>query len=242
MDVIKYVLIDEVQDYTPVQLELLRELFGNSNLTLLGDPNQALNPYIPSLETERLAGSLGYASYISAKLVKSYRSTRQIADFCNAIIGGNIDAESINREGELPEAHCCADMQELYRRAAENIEKLKSNGLKSIAVIMKTERECTEAYNALAKYTELSLISGERQEFFTGAVVIPSYLSKGLEFDAVLMICPDSGIYQGDEAKGLLYTVCSRALHRLHFYFAGEMPGFLKLMPETSYRQIDRRR
>ncbi len=239
MDVIKYVLIDEVQDYTPVQLEILRELFGNSNLTLLGDPNQALNPYIPSLETERLAGSLGYASYISARLVKSYRSTRQIADFCNGIIGGNIDAESVNREGELPEAHRCANLQELYRTASEDIEKLKSNGLKSIAVIMKTERECTEAYNALAKYTELSLITGERQEFFTGAVVIPSYLSKGLEFDAVFMICPDSGIYQGEEAKGLLYTVCSRALHRLHFYFAGEVPAFLKKLPEMSYRQID---
>ncbi len=240
MDVIKYVLIDEVQDYTPVQLEILRELFGNSNLTLLGDPNQALNPYIPSLEPERLAGSLGYASYICARLVKSYRSTRQIADFCNGIIGGNIDAESVNREGDLPEAHRCADMQELYRRAAEDIEKMKSNGLKSIAVIMKTERECTEAYNVLVKYTELSLITGDRQEFFTGAVVIPSYLSKGLEFDAVLMICPEGGIYQGDEAKGLLYTVCSRALHRLHFYFAGKMPGFLKQMPEKSYRQIDR--
>lgn len=242
MDVIKYVLIDEVQDYTSVQLEILRELFGNSNLTLLGDPNQALNPYIPSLETERLAGSLGYASYISARLVKSYRSTRQIADFCNVIIGGNIDAESVNREGELPEAHCCSDMQELYRAAADSIEKLKSIGMKSIAVIMKTERECSEAYNNLVKYTELSLITGERQEFFTGAVVIPSYLSKGLEFDAVFMICPDSGIYQGEEAKGLLYTVCSRALHRLQFYFTGEVPGFLKKLPERYYRQIDDRR
>ena len=239
MNAIKYVLIDEVQDYTPVQLEILRELFGNSNLTLLGDPNQALNPYVPPIDTERLAGALGYGSYISARLVKSYRSTRQIADFCSGIIGGNMDAESINREGELPEAHRCADMQELYRAAANDIEKLESSGMKSIAVIMKTERECTDAYNALCKYTELSLITGERQEFFSGTVVIPSYLSKGLEFDAVLVICPDGDINQGDEAKGLLYTVCSRALHMLHFYCVKELPEFLKSLPESSFTYFD---
>ena len=238
MDGIKYVLIDEVQDYTPVQLEILRVLFGNCNLTLLGDPNQALNPYVPSLGTERLAGILGYESYISARLVKSYRSTRQIADFCNGIIGGNIDAESVNREGELPEVHCCANMQELYRRAADDIEKLKSSGMKSIAVIMKTERECADAYNTLGKYTELSLITGEHQEFCTGTIIIPSYLSKGLEFDAVLAICPDNNIYQGDEAKGLLYTVCSRALHMLHFYCVKELPQFMKNLPETYFAQI----
>lgn len=237
MDAIKYVLIDEMQDYTPVQIEILRELFGNSNLTLLGDPNQALNPYIPPIDTERLADSLGHASYILARLVKSYRSTRQIADLCNGIIGGNSDTESVNRDGELPEAYCCFDMQELYRKVADNLEELKGRGMKSIAVILKTERECAEAYDALGNYAELSLINGERQEFFSGAVVIPSYLSKGLEFDAVLVICPDSGIYQGDEAKGLLYTVCSRALHILQFYCIKGLPKFLKDLPEGAFVQ-----
>ncbi|HEX2946537.1 MAG TPA: UvrD-helicase domain-containing protein [Clostridia bacterium] len=236
MDGIKYVLIDEVQDYTPAQLEILRELFGNCNLTLLGDPNQALNPYVPALDIERLASSLGYGSYISARLVKSYRSTRQIADLCSGIIGKDTDAESVNREGELPEAHCCADKEELYQKTAADIENLKRQGMKSIAVIMKTEHECTDAFNTLGKYTELSLITGERQEFFTGTVVIPSYLSKGLEFDAVLVICPDSGIYCSEEEKGLLYTVCSRALHALQFYYIKELPVFLKHMPETLYK------
>jgi DNA helicase-2/ATP-dependent DNA helicase PcrA len=128
--------------------------------------------------------------------------------------------------------------QEMLVEAAEDIRRLKDGGMKSIADILRTERLCREFHKGLSDELEIGLVTAEREEFFTGTAIIPCYLSKGLEFDAVLVLCPDNGSYvPGSESK-LAYTVCSRALHKLHIISSVGLPGFLGRVGKTCYEIV----
>ena len=52
--------------------------------------------------------------------------------------------------------------------------------------------------------------------------MIPSYLSKGLEFDVVIVLDAGGDNYVREDEKNLLYTVCTRALHKLYIYYGEE--------------------
>lgn len=236
---IKHVIIDEIQDYTPVQLELFKLLFKYSNMTLLGDPNQAISPFADPCTVKEVAELLDSDVSIAIRLTKSYRSTRQIAEFCKNLIHGEDDADYVNREGELPEVICVSNQDELYALIAEDLKKLTVDGAKSIAVIARTEMDSRAAYKTLSKTTEINLITADKQKFYTGAVVLPSYLSKGLEFDAVLLLCMNPKMYGGQEEANIVYTVCTRALHKLHIYSVGGFPGFVKNIDSQCYKVAD---
>jgi DNA helicase-2/ATP-dependent DNA helicase PcrA len=236
---IRHVIIDEVQDYTPVQFEIFKHLFINSKITLLGDPNQAISPFAPPFDIKSAIDIFGFDNSILINLVKSYRSTRQIAEFCSGIAGNEKAEEFVNRDGELPEVICMENRDKMFTEAAKDIKKLKGDGMKSIAVILRTENDCIQAYDALSQLTEITLITAEKQQFFTGVSLIPSYLSKGLEFDAVLVLCTDEGCFNSPEETRLAYTVCTRALHKLHVYCAEGFPRFLKDIGRSCYKITD---
>jgi len=233
---IRHVIIDEIQDYTPVQLEIFKHLFKNSKITLLGDPNQAISPYAQPFDIKSAIGIFGFDTSILINLTKSYRSTRQIAEFCRGIIGKESAEEFVNRDGELPEVICMENRNKMFTEAAKDIKKLKGDGMKSIAVILRTENECIQAYDVLSQSMEIALITADKQEFFTGVSLIPSYLSKGLEFDAVLVLCTQEGSFNSLEETRLAYTVCTRALHKLHVYGAEGFPQFLKNIGRTCFK------
>lgn len=237
MNGIKHLIIDEVQDYTPIQFELFRLLFKYCHMTLLGDPYQAISPFSSPCSTKAIADILKPDTSIAIQLSKSYRSTRQITEFCKSLIHGENEVNYVNREGELPEVICVSNQEALYTLIAEDIKGLKANGAKSIAVIARTESDCTDVYNNLFGLAELSLITVDKQKFFTGTAVVPSYLSKGLEFDAVLVLCMDPTMYAKQEEAKLVYTVCTRALHKLHIYCLGGFPHFLESIGTEFYKK-----
>ena len=233
---IKHVIIDEVQDYTPVHLEIFKRLFDCCNMTLLGDPNQAISPVTNPCSIKTVIDILESDASTAVQLSKSYRSTRQIAEFCKNLICGENVADYVNRDGELPEVICGSNQKAMYDLIAENINELKVKGAKSIAIITRTEIDCRVAYESLAELVGIRLITAEKQEFFTGTVIIPSYLSKGLEFDAVLVLCMDPTMYEKQEETRLIYTVCTRALNKLQIYCIGGFPGFMKSLGKKCYK------
>lgn len=233
---IRHVIIDEVQDYTPVQFEIFKHLFANSKITLLGDPNQAISPFAQPFDIKTAIDILGFDTSILINLTKSYRSTRQITEFCRGITGNGSTEEFVNRDGELPEVICLENRQEMFMEAVKDIKRLERDGMKSIAVIMRTENDCIQAHDTLSQLMEIALITADKQEFFTGVSLIPSYLSKGLEFDAVLVLCMEKGCFDSPEEARLAYTVCTRALHKLHVYCAEGFPRFLKNIGRACYK------
>ena len=97
---------------------------------------------------------------------------------------------------------------------------MKENGFERIAVITKTEKEAKAIYEGLKDDVEgLSVIcDGDNpDEKDYSKVVVPSYVSKGLEFDAVISYNDEKSPYT-EEDKCLYYIASTRAQHNLVVY------------------------
>ena len=100
---IKYIVIDEAQDYNPLQYEILRELFPRANITMLGDLSQSINPYMNVGNYDNVKKVFDGESISVINLSKSYRSTAEITAFSRAILGGEVAGEWVERSGEKPQ-------------------------------------------------------------------------------------------------------------------------------------------
>jgi len=224
---IKHVIIDEAQDYTVVQYEIFKKAFEHCNMTILGDVNQSVNGYSNIGSFDVISGIFNMKNTRSISLTKSYRSSIEIADFCKEILISPDHTEQLDRHGSKPKI-IKVDKIDLCRRIADDIIKLKSNGYKLIAVICKTAGQCIDLYKSINLYVDIELISNQNEIYQGGVVIIPSYLAKGLEFDAVLVNSVEDTDYSEAEDRRLLYTVCTRALHELYLYYFDNMSGFIK--------------
>jgi len=225
---IKHVVIDEVQDYTPVQLEVFRLLFKDARLTMLGDVNQSINPYTVPVGAEGISRIFNMDNSLIINLSKSYRSTEEISAFCRSLLLNKDQGEYIGRKGVKPRIIRACSQSVLYENVKQDIGDLQKGGNKSIAVICKSALESARAYKQLSQKLDIRLIKADDEEYNTGTVVVPSYLAKGLEFDAVLVLNESENGYDPERERNLLYTVCTRALHVLHIYYDGTLPAFLE--------------
>ena len=233
---ISHVFVDEAQDYSPFQAAYLRRRYPRARMTVLGDFNQAI--YLQSQQNGGFGGwtRLMAPEYTAVwKLTTSYRSTKQIVEFTKKILSPE-DAASITpfeRVGEVPAVVACRDVAQIGERIAAAIEELTARGYGTIGVIAKTSKESGDAYALLSERlsgeVEITHVTGVSAELPRGVSVIPSYLAKGIEFDAVLVWDASSERYGREQDRKLLYTVCTRALHVLHVYYAGEPSPWLPL-------------
>lgn len=231
---ISHVFVDEAQDYSPFQAAYLRRRYPRARMTVLGDFNQAI--YLQSQQSGGFGGwtRLMAPEYTSVRqLTTSYRSTKPIVEFTKRILKPE-DAAGITpfeRAGEAPAVLACRDAADIGERMADAIRELTGRGYGTIGVIAKTSRECGDAYALLTERltdeAPLSLVTGVSAELPRGVSVIPSYLAKGIEFDAVLVWDASEERYGREQDRKLLYTVCTRALHVLRVYYAGQPSGLL---------------
>ena len=230
---IQHVIIDEAQDYTAVQYELFKTVFKNGNMTILGDVNQTVNGYMNVGTFDSISEAFGKGSR-RIMLTKSYRSSKELADFCNSLLVEPSRSEQLDRHGAKPRL-ITVSAQELHTRLTDDIKALKAKGYKLIAVICKTAAECRAVHQAVGKDMDIGLISNQNEVYYGDVVVIPSYLAKGLEFDAVLVCPADEKDYAAPEDRKLLYTVCTRALHELYLYTMGAVSPFIAGVEERLY-------
>lgn len=233
-ETIRHVIIDEVQDYTPLQMEIIRQLFPSSSFTVVGDLNQSINPYANIGNIDALKDIFQKQDTAHIRLGKSYRSTREITQFCKSILGMGEDIEYINRSGVKPSVRRISDMDECAAALAESIREILGDGYKSVAVICRVRSEAEEIFHRLRPHIPCRLITKPDSSFPKGISILPSYLSKGLEFDAVYALNLTRP-YRGAEERNLFYTVCTRALHRLFIYTAGELPEYFEVIPKALY-------
>ena len=231
---IKHVIVDEAQDYTVIQYEIFKEVFEHCNMTILGDVNQSVNGYMNIGSFDNISDVFKEKDTKSISLTKSYRSSKEIADFCKEILMSQNHSEQLNRHGNKPKI-IKIDKSNSSRKIADDIIKLKSMKYKLIAVICKTADQCEILYKSINSYVDISLISNENEVYQGGVVIIPSYLAKGLEFDAVLVYSIEDKDYSKEEDKRLLYTVCTRALHELYLYYFNNVSGSIKNIGEEFY-------
>ena len=200
-----HILIDEAQDYAPIQHRTLRLLYPKTVFTVLADVNQGIVPAANSLNAEEIAAVYGAQPFYIAK---SYRNTRQIGEFAKRYLPG-ADYELFDREG--PEPTVC-ESADPAATAAEIVGRLPER-YNSVCVILRTARETKRFYAELRRYLpDCAAVTDVKSAPSARVVCMPVALTKGLEFDAVI-------VPSFDEVKKnsrVAYMMTTRALHELY--------------------------
>lgn len=220
---VKHLVIDEAQDYTPLHFEIIRQLFGDSSMTVLGDLSQRINPYSGLDSYDALADILGAEARTVAELTKSYRSSWEISEFARGVLPTAMVADNIRKSNRKPVVIRADSQEQVAGLISDEIGRLQADGMVSIAVICKTAHEAARVYSKLHDNHDIRLVEADSITFHHGLVVLPVYLAKGLEFDAVIIHDASSDAYGSDTERKLLYTACTRALHSLTLYYFGEL-------------------
>jgi DNA helicase-2/ATP-dependent DNA helicase PcrA len=237
---IRYVIIDEVQDYSAFQLEFIKHLFPRSKMTALGDLNQAIYAHASILhEYQPILEMYGAEQTELIHLTRSYRSTREIVEFTRGMVQGGNEILPFNRPGDMPQIITVEDRDELHSRIIADIAALQTRGFASIAIICKTAKESEAVYDALQTQLPLLLITKDTVLFEKGIQVIPAYLAKGVEFDAVILYNGSKELFRRESERKLFYTACTRAMHNLHIYSLGEWSPFLTGLKADTYEKYD---
>ncbi|SDL77812.1 RNA polymerase recycling motor HelD [Romboutsia lituseburensis] len=225
---IKYVIIDEAQDYTPLQYEIFYHLFKSASMTILGDINQSINPFMNVGNYDNIY-DISKNDTCIINLTKSYRSTMEITKFSRKLLPKSINDEYVERHGDEPNVIGFLDENHMHEKLIEDIKSYRQKKYKSIGIITKTARETREVYSLL-KANNIDVVSIEKDDddYVNGVLVIPSYLAKGLEFDVVFIYNASDKKYNSEDERLLLYTCCTRALHVLNIYYLGEITPLLK--------------
>lgn len=224
---IKYVIIDEAQDYTPLQYEIFHQLFQSASITILGDLHQSINPFMNVGDYSNISNIFSKDDTCIINLTKSYRSTIEITKFSRRLLNKEISGECVERSGDDPLLLGFIDEGAIKERLLEDVKIYNEKGYKSIGIITRTVKEAEEVYSFLKGKVHVKSIMKD-DEYVSDTLVIPSYLSKGLEFDVVLIYNAGDGNYSCEEERLLLYTACTRALHALCIYYSGKITPLLK--------------
>lgn len=224
---IRHLFIDEAQDYSPFQFAFLRQLFPYSRMTILGDINQAIYAHAMNAPTLISSDLQGLEHSEKMTFMKSYRSTQQIVAFTKEFIPGGETIEAFNRNGLKPTLTKVEKTDNLHRKIIERIRQLSANGHQTIAIICKTAAESKEAFEQLNNEIEIRFIDKKARTFDKGVSILPSYLAKGIEFDAVIIYNASLTQYGRESERKLFYTACTRAMHELHLFSVGEKSPFI---------------
>jgi DNA helicase-2/ATP-dependent DNA helicase PcrA len=224
---IKQVVIDEAQDYDLMQYQVFKLLFKDVRYTVLGDVNQSIEKDAGTLLYDHIAGILGRRKSVKIVLNKSYRSSYEINKFTQGILGETNDFISFERHETEPMVVTKDTIDRYDKAIVEEIADSLKKGYESIAVICKTAAEAKTVHARLKNKINIALVNSSSDEIEKGAIVITSYLAKGLEFDVVLVSDVSSENYSSEIDKKLLYVICTRALHRLTLFYRGEKSAFL---------------
>lgn len=225
---VKYVIIDEAQDYSPLQYEIFNQLFNKANKTILGDISQSINPYMNVGSYNNVVDILNAEDTSIINLTKSYRSTMEITKFSRKILSEEIHDEYVERSGELPKLTGLLDEEEINERIVDAVKVYKGDGHNSIGIVTKNVDEAQRVYNSLRDRINVKIIASEDDEYVDDILVIPAYLAKGLEFDVVMIYNASDLRYKDEEDRLLLYTACTRALHVLEIFYLGNVSSLLK--------------
>lgn len=225
---IRHVIVDEVQDYSGFQLEFLKRLFPRAKMTVLGDLNQAIYAHGEALgNLENLVSLYGKDDTEVINLTQSYRSTYEIVDFTRQMIPGGERIVPFNRSGEAPRVVAVNDEEHLHGAIVSDIRELHEQGFQYVAVICRTEEESRRVHEQLSADIPARLITKTTPAFEKGTLVVPAYLAKGVEFDAVIIYNGSEDVYHRESDRKLFYTACTRAMHKLHVYHIGEKSHFI---------------
>ncbi len=242
-----HIVIDEAQDFGMMAYQVLNFCIKDCTYTIMGDVSQNIHFGFGLNDWEGLKRLLLPDEMDSFGLLKkSYRNTVEISNFATNILHhGNFvhyPVEPIIRHGKEVEVVEVATkafdqtaktseqqtLTALATKAATVCRTWQEKGLATIAVICRNQAEAEQTAAELSKHIEIMENDLERAEFGNGIMVLPVEYTKGLEFDAVLIMNPSRETYPADDGHAkLLYVAATRALHELCVLHTGNLTGLI---------------
>jgi DNA helicase-2/ATP-dependent DNA helicase PcrA len=222
-----HVVVDESQDFGAFNFYVLTKLMPNSTFSIFGDLTQGIYSYRGIHDWEEVKEKVFENNCDIMKLEKSYRTTIEIMSVANKIskhlnLG---EGKPVIRHGNEVKITKC-NINEKIEYIANLIKKSIDIGHKSIAIICKTPGQSKSIYEKLQSYNfKLEYVTSDNEFYDGGICILTSYLSKGLEFDSVIITDADESVYssQNEMDMKLMYVACTRALHELEIIYENDI-------------------
>lgn len=233
---LKHIVIDEAQDFSEFQFYIFKKIVKSNSLTILGDLAQGIYFYRGTNNWQKtmsiVFGDGIDPTYLTLK--KTYRTTEEIMNVANKVISHIMDklncppGEPVMKNGAPVIIKHFENEEKMVEQIKERLKEYKEKGFSNIALICKTVEDCIKLKEQLQD-EEIHIISSKDSEYSGGINIVPSYLSKGLEFDAVIITNADVHNYTDSEVDTkLLYVCITRAMNTLEIYHIDELTKLLQ--------------
>lgn len=223
---VKTIVIDEAQDFSPFQVFAVKSICKTDMMTLLGDISQGIHSYRGVKSWRELIGPVFSDDHVThLTLEQSYRTTVEIMDFANGILSHwdnpeCVLAHPVIRHGQVPEVIGFEGEEGLLTQIESRVRSFVKKDYQSVAILCKTDDECALLQKKLKKRGKVSavMLSGSEDQYEAGVVLMPAYVAKGLEFDAVIVVALSERFSEDDLDIKLLYVASTRAMHEMSVY------------------------
>ena len=224
----KHIVIDECQDFSPFQIELLKRTHPAATFTLVGDLYQGIRADEGIRSWEEWKGPVFSGRADLKQLTVSYRNTVEIMDRAQAVaarypIAGVCETRPVLRHGEAPRIVPVRNEKERLSLIREQAAAWRREGYHSVALIEKTEEQAQRLFREIGAELDAHLLSETDSEYRGGVMILPANIAKGMEFDCVGVCDASAESFPDDEFLcRILYVMMTRPLHRLCLWHKGD--------------------
>lgn len=230
----KHIVIDEAQDYSFFQYCIIKDMANNNSYTIVGDVGQGIYYYKGINDWEKLIKDAFAGDGNFVQLTQSYRSTVEIIDFANKILVKQKNslkpAKPVLRHGIKPQVKDFENNKEFAYELDKIVDYCEEALKNNVAVIGRTYEECKKIKGFLNKYSSYKwdIIKDTDKNVNLEKIIIPSYMTKGLEFDcSVLYNCNEENYGDNELDKKILYVALTRALHLEYIFYNKKLSPLL---------------
>lgn len=234
-----YIVVDEGQDFSPLQYLILKEVNLTQQMTIMGDINQGIVAHRGIKSWDEIRAIFDLDVQIESLRI-SYRPTKELVTYTTEVLrkvyGKKINEDNIplpyQRSGKQPEIHLALDERRLRQDIIALLKRFEASKTRSIGILTKTEIEATSVFDFLKTHAftpKLVVDRNDHRELTEGITIVPITLSKGLEFEKVIMYDVSAIKFNNStEYDGrLLYVGLTRALHELYILSVGNESSFI---------------
>ena len=217
---IKHLVIDEFQDYSPLNYYIINQMFQCVK-TILGDTGQNVAGY----ETTIL-NDFNQLDTIKSQMVllnKSYRSTYEITSFANKIIN-RTNVEIVDRHGKEVKWTKYLGQQEKIEKIIDFVKQSQNEGNKTIGILCKSMKQAEILNTELKDKIQYHYLNKDTLDYKDGVILASTFLVKGLEFDAVIVVDADKENFKTPIDRQAFYVASTRAMHKLEMLYYNEKP------------------
>ena len=232
---LKHIVVDEAQDFSEFQFYIFKKIVKSNSLTILGDLSQGIYYYRGTRNWQKTMDVVfqGESDLEYLTLKKTYRTTEEIMNMANRVIMHIQDklkcplGEPVMKNGEPVTIRKFESEDAMINRIKYRLTEFEKKNFKNIAIICKTVEDCVKMKELIGR-EDIHMISDKDSEYNGGISVVHSYLSKVLEFDAVIITNADNFNYTNSEVDTkLLYVCITRAMNTLDIYSVEDLTNLL---------------